>query len=68
MDHPLEYRKPTELEIATMQAFNERLKAAYDYALAVAPDSRQRQECLTRLEEARMWFNAGIILNPAERS
>lgn len=59
--HPFEYQKPTDEQVAQITAVREAMKAVYDNLMSL-PESRERSIAITKLEEASMWANKGIIM------
>ena len=59
--HPFEYHKPTDEQVAQITAVREAMKAVYDNLMSL-PESRERSIAITKLEEASMWMNKGIIM------
>jgi hypothetical protein len=60
--HPFEYHKPTPEQIERMRVVNEALKAAYELMIQNASPNRERSLAITNLQQARMWFNAAVVL------
>ncbi len=60
--HPFEYQKPTDEQVAQITAVREAMKAVYDNLMSL-PESRERSIAITKLEEASMWANKGIVFN-----
>ena len=61
--HPFEYQKPTSEHVAQIETVRKVLKEAHDVILATIPASRERSLAITKLEEASMWANKGIVFN-----
>lgn len=61
--HPFEYQTPTPEHVQQITTVREALKAAHDTILATLPASRERSLAITKLEEASMWANKGIVFN-----
>jgi len=61
--HPFEYHKPSEGQQARMKQLNEGIKGVYDQLEALVPASAERTLAVRKLQEARMWANAAIVLN-----
>lgn len=61
--HPFEYQAPTPEHVQQITAVREVLKTAHDTILAIMPPSRERSLAITKLEEASMWANKGIVFN-----
>lgn len=60
--HPFEYQKPTDEQVAQITAMRDAMKAVYDNLMSL-PESRERSIAITKLEEASMWMNKGIVFN-----
>lgn len=61
--HPFEYQKPTPEHVQQIEAVRAALKNAHDAVLSTVPPSRERSLAITKLEEASMWANKGIVFN-----
>jgi hypothetical protein len=61
--HPFEYQQPTPSDIKAIQQVRAALKVAYDALHEYVPASRERSLALTKMEEASMWANKGIVFN-----
>lgn len=61
--HPFEYQKPTPEHVQQIETVRAALKAAYDTVLETLPPSRERSLAITKLEEASMWANKGIVFH-----
>lgn len=61
--HPFEYQKPTPEHVQQIETVRAALKNAHDTVLATLPPSRERSVVITKLEEASMWANKGIVFN-----
>ena len=61
--HPFDYQKPTPEHVAQIETVRKALKDAHDVILATIPPSRERSLAVTKLEEASMWANKGIVFN-----
>lgn len=61
--HPFEYQRPTPEQVEQIEIVREALKAAHDTILRTIPASRERSLAITKLEEASMWANKGIVFN-----
>ncbi len=62
MSHPFEYHKPTAEQADTMVQLNLRFRAAYDALIALVPASADRTLSVRKLQEARMWANAAVLV------
>ena len=60
--HPFEYQKPTDEHVAKITEVREACKALYEVLLTL-PYSREKSLAITKLEEASMWANKGIVFN-----
>lgn len=58
----LQYVKPTEEQLATMQKFRDKFEALFN-ELKQLPASRGMSLCLTKFEESAMWLNKAITQN-----
>lgn len=58
----LQYVKPTEEELVTMQLFRDKFENLFN-ELKELPPSRGMSLCLTKLEESAMWLNKAITNN-----
>lgn len=56
--------KPGEEDIKRMQALRTDVIRAYQTAEAIVPESAEKTLGVRKLEEALMWFNKSIVLNP----
>jgi hypothetical protein len=61
--HPFEYHKPDEDQTSRMKQINEYVKDAYETILGNVPESAERTIAIRKLQEARMWANAAIVIN-----
>ena len=59
--HPFEYQKPTDEQVKKITEIREAMKVLYELLLTL-PESRERSVAITKLEEASMWANKGIIM------
>lgn len=60
--HPFEYQSPNEVQVEQIKATRLAFKALYDQ-LQSLPASREKSLAITKLEEASMWANKGIVFN-----
>ncbi|UQN06778.1 RyR domain-containing protein [Deinococcus sp. QL22] len=60
--HPFEYQPPTIEQVNQIEEVRGALKAAYE-TLMTLPSSRERSLAITKLEEASMWANKGIVFH-----
>jgi hypothetical protein len=60
--HPFFYYAPTEDQVKTMQAVNEKIRAAYEAVNSLIPPSADRTLAIRKLQEARMWANCAIVM------
>lgn len=60
--HPFEYQKPTDEQVVVLTSVREKCKELYELILTL-PESRERSLAVTKLEEASMWANKGIVFN-----
>lgn len=60
--HPFEYQKPTEEHVAKITEVREACKTLHDVLLTL-PECRERSLAITKLEEASMWANKGIVFH-----
>lgn len=58
----LQYVKPTDEQLATMQNFRDKMEALYK-EIETLPGSRGKSLALTKLEESNMWLNKAITEN-----
>lgn len=58
----LQYVKPTDEQLATMQSFRDKYEALYKEVKEL-PASRGLSLALTKLEESAMWLNKSITQN-----
>ena len=58
----LQYVKPTDEQLATMQNFRDKYEALYKEVSALPP-SRGLSLALTNLEQSAMWLNKAITKN-----
>lgn len=58
----LQYKQPTEEQIATMQNFRDKFEPLYR-EMEQLPKSRGLSLALTKLEESAMWLNKSISEN-----
>lgn len=58
----LQYVKPTDEQLETMQIFRDKYEALFD-ELKTLPGSRGMSLALTKLEESAMWLNKAITKN-----
>lgn len=61
--HPFEYQRPTPEQVQQIESVRTVLKQAHDAVLASVPPSRERSLAITKLEEASMWANKGIVFS-----
>lgn len=61
--HPFEYQRPTAEHVQQIETVRNALKAVHDTILETLPPSRERSLAITKLEEASMWANKGIVFN-----
>lgn len=59
----LQYVKPTDEQLKTMQAFRDRMEDLYNDIKTEVPEGRGKALALTKLEESAMWLNKAITLN-----
>lgn len=64
--HPFEYHKPTPEQVEVMKGFNDRVKGAYDFMVENTTPNPELTLAMRHLQQARMWFNAGVVLNPVD--
>ena len=58
----LQYVKPNDEQLATMQEFRDKMEALYA-DISKLPDNRGKSLALTKLEETAMWLNKSITNN-----
>ena len=63
MSNPFQFRTPTDDEIETMQTIADKLGDLYQYVQLATPSSAERTLAIRKLQEARMWLNASIVLH-----
>jgi len=68
MSNPFYYRPPTEEQIETMTVISAKLADLYEYLLLGVPRSAERTLGIRKLQEARMWLNAGLVLHSDDAS
>lgn len=61
--HPFDYQRPTPEQVERIETVRQALKQAHDTILATLPPSRERSLAITKLEEASMWANKGVVFN-----
>lgn len=61
--HPFEYQAPTQEQVQDISLVRETLKHAHDIIMQTVPASRERSLAITKLEEASMWANKGIVFS-----
>ena len=61
--HPFDYQRPTAEHVQQIETVRDAIKAVHDTILATLPPSRERSLAITKLEEASMWANKGIVFN-----
>jgi hypothetical protein len=64
MANPFQYRQPTSDQVEVMQAIAEHLSTLYAYIQVAVPASAERTLGIRKLQEARMWLNASLVLHP----
>jgi hypothetical protein len=64
VSNPFVYRPPTDEQIETMQLISDKLGDLYEYIQVAVPRSAERTLAVRKLQEARMWLNAGLVLAP----
>ena len=64
MSDPFQYRQPTAEQVEVMQAIAQQLGALYAFVQVAVPGSAERTLAIRKLQEARMWFNAALVLHP----
>lgn len=62
--NPFDYVRPDSESIGRIDMLTYLVKKLYDELLMV-PDSRERSLAITKLQEARMWWNAAIVFDQA---
>ena len=62
MPPTLQYVKPLEEQLKTMQEFRDKMETLYN-EVAALPKNRGTALALTKLEETAMWLNKGITGN-----
>ena len=65
MSNPFEYRPPTDEQIEAMQTISDKLADLYEYICVAVPRSAERTLGIRKLQEARMWLNASLVLADA---
>lgn len=60
--HPFEYQKPTDEHVQKITEVREKCKELYELLLTL-PKSREQSLAITKLEEASMWANKGIVFH-----
>lgn len=55
-----EYHAPTPESVVLMKELTDKTKELYEVIKRI-PDSRERALAITKLREARMWWNAAIV-------
>lgn len=58
----LQYVKPTDEQLATMQNFRDKFEALFN-EMKELPDNRGKSIALTKFEESAMWLNKSITNN-----
>lgn len=58
--HPFEYHVPTPEMVQQITQVRESCKALHSVLLSL-PSCRERSVAITKLEEASMWANKGIV-------
>lgn len=66
MHNPFEYHAPSQEQIEIMTIISDKLADVYDYVMARVPSSGERVIAIRKLQEARMWVNASLVLNPSD--
>lgn len=64
MSNPFEYRPPSDEDIEVMQAVSLKLGDLYEYVQVAIPNGGERTLGIRKLQEARMWLNAALVLSP----
>lgn len=62
MDSVFAYRAPTDAEKAALAALQEGWLATERLINEHVPLGRERSLAITKLQECRMWANAGVVL------
>lgn len=62
MSATLQYVKPTEEQLATMQEYRDMYEALMN-GVQKLPDNRGKSLAITKLEESAMWLNKSITNN-----
>ena len=63
MSDPFQYRSPTDDQVEVMHAIATKLSDLYAYIQVAVPSSAERTLAIRKLQEARMWLNAGLVLH-----
>jgi hypothetical protein len=63
IDKPFAYHKPSDEGLAKITFFREEFSAMKATIEANAPNSRERANAITRLEEAAMWAIKAVVFN-----
>lgn len=62
MEHPFEYQKPTDLEVARMEMIRNKCRLLHEELLCL-PSTRERSLAITNLEQVSMWANKAVVLH-----
>ncbi len=65
IEHNFTYHAPTDMTSETLVDMRTRFRNLAKCVDGVVEDSREKSLCITKLEEALMWCNAGIVRNQA---
>lgn len=68
--HPFDYHCPSEAQVAQIATARASFKATHEVLMAL-PASRERSLAVTKLQEASMWANCGVVMQderPVESS
>ena len=61
--NPFDYITPDDEAKNALAYINDFVKDLYNALLQEIPDSRERSLAITKLQEVRMWANAGIVFD-----
>jgi hypothetical protein len=63
LSNPFEYVPPSEEDIEVMRTISAKLADLYEFVQVGVPRSSERTLGIRKLQEARMWLNAALVLN-----
>lgn len=63
MANPFEYRTPSAEQIETMQTIAGKLGELYLFVQLSVPRSSERTLAVRKLQEARSWLNAALVMH-----